>query len=495
VCDSAGVAESSTQNRTSRPMKCDLYRFSRMVAFSLLLLMHVAQAQRDDTPLDVLSKALDTELRSRALRNALVGVEISDVRGGTILYSRNADMLLRPASTTKLLTSAAALLRLPDNAGFTTRLRRTASGGTLICVGGGDPMFSMQDMEKLADFARDSAIARYDTLLLDPSVFDSTVFGEGWMWDDEADPFMPALSPFCLERNIARINVSKSTQRTGNIAVDFDPPSSILSWSRGGSSGETVIRKLPRGNHFVIHGAVPATPVRERFAIWDPRAVFADVLRTKLLQRGLVDSTVVLAIGGTEATVVELGAIVRPLDEVLAEMNKQSDNLCAEMTLRLLGTSLPGGAASAKSGLEAMHAAFRDKGLPTGPLALVDGSGISFYNLVGVGFLGKVLRLMAVQTQFERYRSTLAVPGGEGTMRNRLQGEKRVAGVRMKTGTLRGVSTLAGYVQAPGGRLLAVVLFMQNFTGSHTPFREAQDRMVRHCLDYSASPQNTTRPR
>jgi D-alanyl-D-alanine carboxypeptidase/D-alanyl-D-alanine-endopeptidase (penicillin-binding protein 4) len=223
--------------------------------------------------------------------------------------------------------------------------------------------------------------------------------------------------------------------------------------------------------------------------------VFADLLRTALLRRGLVDSSVVIGIGSMTAPLVELGAIVRPLDEVLAEMNKQSDNLCAEMTLRLLGTSLPGGAASAKSGLEAMHTAFRDKGLPTGPLALVDGSGISFYNLVGVGFLGKVLRLMAVQEQFDRYRSALAVPGGEGTMRNRLQGEKHVAGVRMKTGTLRGVSTLAGYVQAPGGRLLSVVLFMQNFTGSHTPFREAQDRMVRHCLEYSASPQNATRPR
>ena len=59
--------------------------------------------------------------------------------------------------------------------------------------------------------------------------------------------------------------------------------------------------------------------------------------------------------------------------------------------------------------------------------------------------------------------------------------------VRAKTGTIRGVSALSGYILPPEGTPLVFVVLMQNFTGDHAPYRAVQDRVVMHCIEYSAS--------
>ena len=81
----------------------------------------------------------------------------------------------------------------------------------------------------------------------------------------------------------------------------------------------------------------------------------------------------------------------------------------------------------------------------------------------------------------------MAVPGEEGTLRRRMADSRGNDWVRAKTGSIRGVSALSGYVLPPDGTPLAVVLLMQNFTGDHAPYKAAQDRIVMHCIEYSAS--------
>jgi D-alanyl-D-alanine carboxypeptidase/D-alanyl-D-alanine-endopeptidase (penicillin-binding protein 4) len=66
--------------------------------------------------------------------------------------------------------------------------------------------------------------------------------------------------------------------------------------------------------------------------------------------------------------------------------------------------------------------------------------------------------------------------------------------VRAKTGTITGVSSLAGYVLPPGGRPLAFVLYMENFPGSPTPYRAAQDRILAHCIAYATRSGGPTGP-
>jgi D-alanyl-D-alanine carboxypeptidase/D-alanyl-D-alanine-endopeptidase (penicillin-binding protein 4) len=178
-------------------------------------------------------------------------------------------------------------------------------------------------------------------------------------------------------------------------------------------------------------------------------------------------------------------------------MNKESDNLCAEAVLRALcyGTGRKLSAVSANDGLAAMSSIFGRNGISSSDIALRDGSGISFYNLVTAASIGRVLRRLTTPTVFERYRSSLSIAGVDGTLRNRMTTLSPFPAFRGKTGTVRGVSALSGYVQAPGGRLLTIVILMQNFVGKPSPYREVQDRIIKHCLDYSTSFKAVKQPR
>jgi serine-type D-Ala-D-Ala carboxypeptidase/endopeptidase (penicillin-binding protein 4) len=461
----------------------------------VIFLDHGAVAQRAKTPVETLVSAVDGEVDGKLFRNSIAAVEIFDVRSAKMLYSRNANLLLRPASNTKLFTSAAVLLGVDDSATFSTRLS-LAGTATLVCEAGGDPLFSLKDIQKLTEIAVGAGMSRIDTLILDAGDFDSTVFGEGWMWDDESDPFLPALSPFCLERNLFTLNIIQSTQSTAFIDVSSVPFIPDLDWTWDNNSGSFSARKLPRSNRFTLDGSLKrGERFSKKFPVWQPQLVFADAFARSLRESGLADSTLLVIHSKGAAQRIQLGAIVRPLDEVLAVMNKESNNLCAEMALRLLGRRSSSGTASARAGIAAMEKLFAERGLQAGGLSLVDGSGISFYNLATATAITRVLRMMAAHPRFERYRASLAVGGVDGTLRNRLKDYKMGKFFQGKTGTLRGVSALSGYVQAPGGRLLTVVILMQNFSGDGALYRKAQDRIVRHCIEYSASPSASTQPR
>jgi serine-type D-Ala-D-Ala carboxypeptidase/endopeptidase (penicillin-binding protein 4) len=471
------------------------YLVSVFTVLCMVLLDHGAVAQRAKTPVETLVSAVDGEVDGKLFRNSIAAVEIVDARSGKTLYSRNANLLLRPASNTKLFTSAAVLLGVADSATFTTRLSLSGTA-TLVCAAGGDPLFTVKDIQKLIDIAQGAGVSRIDTLILDAGDYDTTVFGEGWMWDDESDPFLPALSPFCLEQNIFTLNIKQTAQPDAEIEVSSIPIIPNLEWNRDKKPGAFRVSKLPRSNRFEMSGALKrGERYSKKFPMWRPEMVFADAFARALREAGMADSSLFIVHAGNSAQRIALGSITRPLDEVLSAMNKESNNLSAEMALRLLGLRSAAGTASARAGIAAMEKLFAERGLHPGGLALVDGSGISFYNLATATSITRVLRMMAAHPLFERYRASLAVAGVDGTLRNRLKDDKMGRFFQGKTGTLRGVSALSGYVQAPRGRLLTVVILMQNFSGDGALYRKAQDRIVRHCIEYSASPSASTQPR
>lgn len=328
---------------------------------------------------------------------------------------------------------------------------------------------------------------------MDGTLFDNDYFGSGWMWDDEPDPFMPYLGAFSVNGNTATINVKASAKSSSIIEFSAVPSSRIFNISRAENTGTKTpfkIERLPRSNDFVVHG-LPRTGKTEhdKFSIWQPQVLFADLLLGELRQRGLASDSVVLRFAASPAGLLPIGEVGRPLAEVLAAMNKNSDNLCAEAVLRALsyGTGRKLNGVAAADGLAAMTSIFSKYGISSSDIALRDGSGISFYNLVTASSIGRVLRSLAAPSTFDRYRSSLSIAGIDGTLRSRMTNLSPSSTFRGKTGTVRGVSALSGYVQAPGGRLLTIVILMQNFVGKPSPYREVQDRIVKHCLDYSAS--------
>jgi PBP4 family serine-type D-alanyl-D-alanine carboxypeptidase len=223
------------------------------------------------------------------------------------------------------------------------------------------------------------------------------------------------------------------------------------------------------------------------FALARPREAFHCTLLAALAKVGIrIESNSALA-GSVPERLPAIATIVHTLDDLAALANKRSDNLCAESILKRLGAETRGAPGSTDAGLDAERETLGRLGADTAHIALVDGSGLSFYNVTTAAALGGVLRAMYRSNQKNRFVASLAVPGEEGTLRKRMASNRHGDWVHAKTGSIRGVSALSGYVLPPDGTPLVFVLLMQNFTGDHAPYEAAQDRIVMHCIDYSAS--------
>jgi D-alanyl-D-alanine carboxypeptidase/D-alanyl-D-alanine-endopeptidase (penicillin-binding protein 4) len=146
-----------------------------------------------------------------------------------------------------------------------------------------------------------------------------------------------------------------------------------------------------------------------------------------------------------------------PLIDDLRFLNKQSQNLHAEVLLRQLG--LIEGAGSRREGLAIVEAMLDEAGADRGAWDLSDGSGMSTYNRVTPRMVARFLRWTSGQPWGEAFRSTLAVGGIDGTLSRRFRGTPLQGRIFAKTGTLTGTNALAGFMLTASGQTLIFSAF------------------------------------
>ncbi|MBZ0152992.1 MAG: D-alanyl-D-alanine carboxypeptidase/D-alanyl-D-alanine-endopeptidase, partial [Planctomycetes bacterium] len=219
-------------------------------------------------------------------------------------------------------------------------------------------------------------------------------------------------------------------------------------------------------------------PVRRRLSVSDPARYTAALLAAALRDEGMLDgeaNVTIVATAPPPATEVPRATLSRPVADAVRRTNKESDNLGAELLLRRLGGELDAGAAARGLAVLREHASTLGGG--TTMLRLADGSGVSHYDLVSAELLVRDLvdmhrrggRALAV------FDDSLPIAGRDGTLAKRMVGTAAEGRVRAKTGTLSGVSNLAGYVTTASGRRLAFVILVQNFVGPAAEWRALQD--------------------
>jgi len=142
-----------------------------------------------------------------------------------------------------------------------------------------------------------------------------------------------------------------------------------------------------------------------------------------------------------------------PLGEDIRVINKVSQNLHAEMLLRLLGRE-KGGSGSVAAGLSVVGEFLTEAGVQPEEYMLFDGSGLSRDNLVSPRATVKLLRYAAAQSWGEEFVDSLPRAGVDGTLAYRMQELPRRANVRAKTGSLDHVSALSGYLTTSQGQRL-----------------------------------------
>jgi len=352
-----------------------------------------------------LAKALSRALADPALGRR-VGLSVLDAETGAPLLERGADRAVTPASTAKIVTALAALTVLAPDARFTTRLLQGAAGDVVL-VGGGDPTLAGRNATpgfprraRLADLASQAQGLVVRRVVVDDTLFPGPRRGPGW-------------KPGYVTRG------------------DVAPVSALMV-----DGGRTSTKKnKPRT-------ADPAIEAGRQLAT---------LLHAPVVVRGRAPSGA-----------VELAHVDSPtVSDLVEAMLSRSDNDLAEALGRhvALAATVPatfdGEVAAAAAALEPVLDA---AGVSKGALALRDASGLSPLARLQPAALARLLAVVGRDQRYAPVLSGLPVAGFDGTLQNRYRKAPSSAAageVRAKTGTLDGVSALAGLVRTRSGHLLA----------------------------------------
>ena len=435
------------------------------------------------SPADSISTRLDRLIEQKSPAGSFVSALFLESDSGEVLYSRDPDRNIRPASNMKLVTTW-AYLTSPHTDRIATTLHQ-ASDGTLILVGGGDPLLSEEDLSELVRQARSAITRPPRRVVVDASRFQGDRFGRGWMWDDEPGAFMPHLSALTVHQGTVTISASVAG---GKVEYQVAPDSlhtPVRTIHRPGSNQPVSISRNWRsmGSVITIEGDFhrPHSSTRS-LSVPAPDLHAGSVLVRLLAEAGLPAQDVTPTRGHLPADAVHIASKSRDPWDVIKLAHKPSNNLAAECLLRLAGGHSPG---MPQRGLEQVKDRIRDLGLDPDRYELADGSGVSHYNLISTSLLVAILADMRSMPEslWGPYRDSLAIGGRDGTLARRFRGTSGANHVFAKTGTISGASCLAGYAIAENGRSTTFAIACQNSAGPAGPQRELQDAMVLAILE------------
>jgi D-alanyl-D-alanine carboxypeptidase/D-alanyl-D-alanine-endopeptidase (penicillin-binding protein 4) len=468
-----------------------------------------------------LKKQVETILSQPDLARGFWGIEITSLDSGKVLYANNPDKLFTPASNTKLFTTAAALALIGPDYKFRTTLETNGSldkygrlTGDLVLVGRGDPNLSGRELpynmrtqrdadpsrvlEKLADELVQKGVKYVDgDIVADDSYFAFERYGEGWSQDDLVWPDGAPVSALTINDNVIFVNILPGA-RAGDKAfvsvtpfADYYTIDNRLMTTPAGSGRKIYINREPGSTTLTFWGTMPMDDVgvNEGLAIEDPAEFAATLFRHLLEVRGIAVygkqrthhtelaslstfTTVVIASsrGGDEHSLTSpTGPLVlgeyqsAPLSEDIDVINKVSQNLHAEILLRLLGRE-KGTGGTVQAGLEVLRGFLNNAGISTDDYAFYDGSGLSRENLVTPHAVVELLSFASAQPWGKEFRDSLPVAGVDGSLADRFKDLDPAAHVYAKTGSLGGVKTLSGYAITAKGQKLGFAILSNNFS-------------------------------
>ena len=207
------------------------------------------------------------------------------------------------------------------------------------------------------------------------------------------------------------------------------------------------------------------------------KANFTERLLKELTDQGIVLSGVVTTYGARPVDAKFICSRTHTIDQILGRMMKESDNLYAEAMFYQIAAATGNRPATAKHARTLMQQLIRQMGLNPKGYRMADGSGLSLYNYLSAELLVRLLRYAWHNQQvYDLLQPSLPIAGEDGTLKKRMKSPFTSGNVRAKTGTVTGVSSLAGYCIAANGHELCFAIINQGIMHNNTG-RHFQDRI------------------
>lgn len=418
------------------------------------------------------------------------GVMVTSVTRGDTLFAENADLLLKPASILKMMTTGLALERFgPDHSFETAVLRdKPVNGGVLdgnlYLRGGGDPTLSLRfwqgesPMDALARQIASAGIRRVSgSVIADESAFEIERIPRGWKSSYLMSAYAAPVSALSLNENLVWI---VARPENGKAVVELDPATTTLPVTStvrlvGGSGGRISARRIASG--IAVSGAIGSrsAPRRYSLVVQEPPAFAAGALQASLQKTGIqVGGAVRMGVTPKDAEQV---ATIRslPMAHMVSYMNRESINHFAELMYRNAARDA-NRPASSRNALDALRKFLSSKaGVGPDHIRVADGSGLSEADSITARSMVHLLAYAHRASWGPVFHASMPVAGESELMRRRMRASPAQGNLHAKTGTTNSVVSLAGYVTALNGEVLAFTFIYNGNDRSNA--RATMDRM------------------
>lgn len=433
-----------------------------------------------------LTERLDAALAGRALRGARVAALVVSRQDGRVLYAREPDRALVPASNQKILTALAALSALGPTHRFTTHLYADAAPdaegaiGVLAVHGGGDPALTSEELWRLGAELRRTGVRRIrEGLLLDASDFDAERWHPAW-GPVSARAYHAPVGALAANYGAFSVTVEAGDAAGAPVRVRVEPPIDYLRLASRARTGPrqarleiAVDRSAGAGfEQVIVSGVAPVgAPAKTYYrSVLDPVRYAGAVIRLQLEANGIEVGGATRLGPVSEDAVPLLAFQGKKLAEIVQLFLKYSNNAIGESLVKALGAR-QGAPGSWPGGMAALRAELAGLGLSSEGWSAVDGSGLSYENRVSPRTLVSALRLAHDSFRFgPEFEAALPIAAADGTLEERA--EAAALAVRAKTGLLTRVTGLSGYARQADGR---DVVFSILVNGFRVPAESAMD--------------------
>lgn len=457
----------------------------RLAAFTLSLLAWLPAAQAELPP------PVAQRLKAGGIPEDAIGLVV--LRGNDTVIAHQAERIMQPASTIKVLTTLAALEQLGPAFRGRTELRSAAPirdgvlEGDLVLKGGADVDMDGAALQQMLQALRYQGVERIaGRLVVDRALFNPSRPDIGVPPFDESPEAYYNVIPDALliNKNMIQLDLRSNGQRLqpsmqpalekvsleSNMTL-VDAP--CASWEDGWKPPQ-VLREAGGQLRIVLAGTFPKNCVQsDSINVLDRQDYVDRLLRATWARLGGAIDGPTVEEATPAGTRLLAEHVARALPETVRDTNKISDNLLARTLYLSMGSleyddwygsrALPVSAEPTAARAErAVRGWMRAQGIVDTGMVLENGSGLSRIEKISPLQLAQVLKAGLSSRWSPEFLSSLPIAALDGTMRRRLKDSPAALRARFKTGGLRNVTALAGYVPDGAGRQCVVVVFINH---------------------------------
>jgi len=421
-----------------------------------------------------LQKAYTTFEKDSQLKHAISSLYVIDANTGQVVFDKNSQIGLAPASTQKVITSVTAFELLGKDYRYKTDFylsEKVGSNSIIYIEPSGDPTLGSWRWEqtkeenvlhRITDAIRKQNRKISWPIIINAEGWNTESIPDGWMWQDIGNYYGAGANVLNWRENQFDL-VLKSGSNVGDAVsiaatipakLNMNFESTVMAAPKQTGDNAYIYFQPSGGNYGIVRGTIPVN--ENKFiisgAMLSPESQFLssliDSIRGWYVKPESLEKVILFK--KYEKNVLKIHSEVSPsLDSIIYWFLKKSINLYGEALIKTLAYERKG-IGSTDSGVVVVQNFWKEKGLPEDELNIVDGSGLSPLNRVTTHSQVEILKYAKTKDWFPDFYNALP----------------EYNGMSMKSGTIRDVKGFCGYHKAKNGKEYIFSFLVNNYNGS-----------------------------